>query len=119
MTINDADNDNHDAAAADGNDDDSYSGDLHAYNAPKVSVLLDSIILSTGPTGTLRHMGSTCSSTSGMITVKSLQRTYVQTTAYREICPSYYNTPILLLSIHLGANESVPVRDRLKTLHGR
>ena len=53
MTINDADNDNHDAAAADGNGDDSYSGDQHAYNAPKVSVLLDSIILSTGPTKVL------------------------------------------------------------------
>ena len=45
--------DNDDDADRFDNVDDSYSGDQHAYNAPKVGVLLDSIILSTGPTKVL------------------------------------------------------------------
>ena len=65
MTINDDDADNADDADGDNYNDDSYSGDQHANNAPKVGVLLDSVIPSTGHIYckyALRHIGSGCSS---------------------------------------------------------
>ena len=40
MTINDTDDNNDDDADGYDNVDDTYSGDQHAYNAPKVGVLL-------------------------------------------------------------------------------
>lgn len=78
MTINDDDYNNND----DDSDDDSYSGDQLAYNAPKLSVLLYSMILSTGHTKVLLDTWAVDAAQCQVWSLyKNLQRTYVQTTA--------------------------------------